>query len=114
MSTNGSEGSQDGVIYLPIPRPTWRIVRDHPIHGRGTDTPDGYRRVDNYVNYFIQAERCPAHMWPPNAADWGMWEHLPSQYYIPPEAFGEGFMMLDDDDRLVRADSLVNPAFTYR
>jgi hypothetical protein len=114
MSTNGSEGSLGGVIYLPNPDPTWRDVRYHPIHSRGVESEDGLLKVDNYVNYFHQAGRCPAHCWPQNAADYGFQPCLPSQFNIVPRSGGDPHPVLNEDGNLVDSYDLAYPAFMYR
>lgn len=91
-------------------------LADHPIHGRrrGITTRDGFTRVQNYVDPFIRAEDTSEHLWPHNAADWGLIEYLPSQTDMMPDPRGQRHPALDQNGHETMVHRDVNAAFYYK
>lgn len=110
--------SDDMEVRLVDDNPHERSLRHHKIHGNGWIDLNDYRNVDNYRHPFIRAKNAPPHVWPINAADWGLEEWLPSQTDMTPNSGGDTHPVIKIDrtgeERVGEDHGIVNAAFYYK
>ena len=110
--------SDDMEVRLVDDNPHERSLRHHKIHGNGWIDLNDYRNVDNYRHPFIRAKNAPPHVWPINAADWGLEEWLPSQTDMTPSSGGNSHPVVRLDrhgeEKIGEDHGIVNAAFYYK